>query len=514
MRNFNKKTIFLVVLATALLFVSAVFADTVCIYNLSPKSKGLSAKAASASVRVKTKPGCAWTASSSESWLTITSGESGTGTGSVKYSAEANTVTSSRMGTITIAEQAFTVTQAAGSPRISVKPAAVSLGTVEIGSESAVKEVTIKNTGTADLSISSVAISGTNEGEFTIESNTCSSELTVGSTCSVSVILTPESKGVKNAALAIISGDPARPSLSLKLKGTGKAPVDRSTKYAKDIFNLYKNARLGTISDEDFLDQLSAVLSAIDSAPGGPQYFEDYLNKKILGSKFTALVKAENKVSKSSTWDDIKNSEAWLVITTFVSTVADALAMEFVPGGDALSVAMQPELAAASNTTWITVTDVSSDGILSTSGPGFVAFVVDANTKSSERAGSIFIAGKSFAVTRKGTESEDDTSPFSGSLSGDWSGSCTIEGYTDDASGTFQMTISPSGAVTGSYGGDDSGSISGSVKTGGSFTAAGSAGGVSWSGSFSVSGTAMSGSGSWKGGGCSGGWSGTGTATE
>ena len=49
------------------------------------------------------------------SWLHITSGASGSGGGNVGYSVDANTSTSSRSGTLTVAGQTFTVTQA-GAP--------------------------------------------------------------------------------------------------------------------------------------------------------------------------------------------------------------------------------------------------------------------------------------------------------------------------------------------------------------------------------------------------------------
>ncbi len=60
-----------------------------------------------------TTAACAWTASSNAlPWLTITSGASGTGNGSVGLSIAANTG-AARTGTATIAGQTFTVNQAA-----------------------------------------------------------------------------------------------------------------------------------------------------------------------------------------------------------------------------------------------------------------------------------------------------------------------------------------------------------------------------------------------------------------
>jgi hypothetical protein len=63
-------------------------------------------------VNVTAGTGCAWTASSNAPWLTITSGATGTGNGPVGFSAAAN-AGGSRTGTLTIAGQTFTVTQAA-----------------------------------------------------------------------------------------------------------------------------------------------------------------------------------------------------------------------------------------------------------------------------------------------------------------------------------------------------------------------------------------------------------------
>ncbi|MBI5101017.1 MAG: hypothetical protein HZB33_04195 [Nitrospirae bacterium] len=58
---------------------------------------------------------CPWTAVSNDAWISITSGDSGTGNGMVGYSASANTGTSLRTGTITVGGQTFTVIQS-GAP--------------------------------------------------------------------------------------------------------------------------------------------------------------------------------------------------------------------------------------------------------------------------------------------------------------------------------------------------------------------------------------------------------------
>jgi hypothetical protein len=83
-----------------------------CTYSIAPTSQSVPAIGGTGTVTVTAASGCAWTAASNAPWLTITSGASGTGNGSVGFSAAAN-VAGSRSGTLTIAGQTFTVTQGA-----------------------------------------------------------------------------------------------------------------------------------------------------------------------------------------------------------------------------------------------------------------------------------------------------------------------------------------------------------------------------------------------------------------
>jgi hypothetical protein len=99
-----------------------------CTFAVSPMSPpSLGAGGGSASVSVTTMAGCAWTATEAVSWLTITGGASGTGNGTVNYSATANTTTSSRSATLTVAGRSVTVTQDAAPCTFTVSPAKLSV---------------------------------------------------------------------------------------------------------------------------------------------------------------------------------------------------------------------------------------------------------------------------------------------------------------------------------------------------------------------------------------------------
>ena len=82
-----------------------------CSYSINPTSASYDENGGSGSVAVTAGAGCAWTAVSNDGWITVTSGASGNGNGSVGYSVAANASTSARVGTITIAGNTFTVNQ-------------------------------------------------------------------------------------------------------------------------------------------------------------------------------------------------------------------------------------------------------------------------------------------------------------------------------------------------------------------------------------------------------------------
>lgn len=86
-----------------------------CIYSLSAASKTYLSNAGSGSIGIATANGCPWTASVDQSWITLTSGNTGSGNGTLAYSVAANTTGSSRSAVVTVAGQSLTVTQSASN---------------------------------------------------------------------------------------------------------------------------------------------------------------------------------------------------------------------------------------------------------------------------------------------------------------------------------------------------------------------------------------------------------------
>jgi len=87
--------------------------SVLCTYSISPTSKSFTSSGGTGSISVTSQSGCSWSASETASWISITSGSSGTGNGIVSYSVSANSSANSRTAIITVAGKSHTVTQAA-----------------------------------------------------------------------------------------------------------------------------------------------------------------------------------------------------------------------------------------------------------------------------------------------------------------------------------------------------------------------------------------------------------------
>lgn len=100
-----------------------------CPFQLGSTAAAIAAAGGPQSVTVTTPGGCAWTAVSLASWITVTSGASGNGSGTVNFTVAPNTGPE-RTGTLTIAGQSFTVVQNAAAPfcTFSIAPTSQSIG--------------------------------------------------------------------------------------------------------------------------------------------------------------------------------------------------------------------------------------------------------------------------------------------------------------------------------------------------------------------------------------------------
>jgi trimeric autotransporter adhesin len=124
--------------ATALLLTSACGEDTPfqpspppvpCAYVVPTTPLSIPAAGGTAQVSVSTTAGCAWSARSETSWVSITAGASGTGSGTVTVTAAPNAATVEREGSLVIAGHTVLARQAGlAACQYEISPTSVSVG--------------------------------------------------------------------------------------------------------------------------------------------------------------------------------------------------------------------------------------------------------------------------------------------------------------------------------------------------------------------------------------------------
>jgi Phosphoesterase family/Abnormal spindle-like microcephaly-assoc'd, ASPM-SPD-2-Hydin len=102
-------------------------------------------------------------------------------------------------------------------PTAGVSPMSLTFGGQTVGSASAAQTVTLSNTGSVALTITSIAGSG----DFA-ETNTCGSFLAAGGNCTISVTFTPTASGTRTGTLSITDNASGSPQ-SVSLTGTGSS---------------------------------------------------------------------------------------------------------------------------------------------------------------------------------------------------------------------------------------------------------------------------------------------------
>ncbi|MEZ5308604.1 MAG: BACON domain-containing carbohydrate-binding protein [Pyrinomonadaceae bacterium] len=146
-----------------------------CAYSIDPTSTSAPPAGASGSVAVTTETGCDWTATSNDSWISVTSGSTGSGNGTVGYTVAANTGPA-RTGTVTIAGQTFTVNQTSGcsysiNPTSATSPSTGTTGTVAVTTDTGCDWTATSNDSWITVTSGSTG-SGNGTVGYTVAANT------------------------------------------------------------------------------------------------------------------------------------------------------------------------------------------------------------------------------------------------------------------------------------------------------------------------------------------------------
>lgn len=152
--------------------------------------------------------------------MSMATGQSGNFTVAVTPSA-----TGTLSGTLTVqgnggaapAVVNLSATAVAAAPQISLSSTSIQFGTVGIGSTGNMN-LSISNTGSADLTISLVTLTG---AEFSVSGITTPKTIVAGQSTMVGLSFQPKVGGAAAATLSVTSNDPANPTTTVALAGTG-----------------------------------------------------------------------------------------------------------------------------------------------------------------------------------------------------------------------------------------------------------------------------------------------------
>jgi hypothetical protein len=117
----------------------------------------------------------------------------------------------------------FQVFPAVGGPSgsgLSVSPSSLTFPSQALNTTSSAQTVTVNNTESTAVSVSSIAASG----DYA-QTNTCGASIAAGASCTVSVTFTPTAAGTRTGSLTIASNATNSPN-TVALSGTGAGPVN------------------------------------------------------------------------------------------------------------------------------------------------------------------------------------------------------------------------------------------------------------------------------------------------
>lgn len=428
-----------------------------CSYALTPTSVSVAASATSGSVAMTAGTGCAWAAASNDTWLTITSGVTGSGNGTIGYSVAANPNTAIRAGTLTIGGQTFTVNQAAAACTYSIAPTAAhyseasGTGSISVTAGTGCAWTAVSNdgfitvnsgtpgsgNGTVGYTVSANGTASSRTGTITVAGSTFT--ITQDGTAPCTYGITPSSASVIYAGVTntvavaantgcVWSASSGASWITLSpASGSGNGTVTYVV--ASNASSLSRTGTL-TIAGNPFTVTQMGAPCTYSTTPSTASY-------TYVGGSDTVTVTA----TSGCPWTTSSDS-SWLAVTTGATgvgngTVTYSVAATTAPatrtgrltiagrtlvvtqtgapctftlspagssfpafgGTGTISITASDGLCvwvASDNATWITLTATSGTG------NGSLGYTVSATTSTSSRTGTITVSGQSFTVTQLG----------------------------------------------------------------------------------------------------------------
>ncbi len=279
--------------------------------------------------------------------------------------------------------------------------------------------ITLRNTGTSDLEIGTITITGLHPFEFD-QTNDCTT-IPAGGFCTITATFTPalpfESK---SAAVSISSNDPKKPIVNVKLLGKASPPKisasPRSLNFGSIEIGSTSLSRTVTVSNTGVSDlEISDIsVTGLNAAEfnltddcttipaGGFCTFTGTFAPTLLSGKKSAIVSITSNDPKKPIVN-VKLSGTGNSPPCTYSISPSSEQFDSSGGTESVSVTAADGCSwtAKSNAGWIAITSGSSGDA-----NGSVTYTVAASTGDSQRTGTMTIAGRTFNVTQLKNGSE------------------------------------------------------------------------------------------------------------
>ena len=109
--------------------------------------------------------------------------------------------------------------------RGTVTPAAIAFGDQRVGTTSAARTVTITNTGSAPLVVSSFTVTGTNAADYALTTPATPFNIPINGSQTFTVTFAPSAAGGSSATVNVGTNDAATPTKTVALTGNGTVPT-------------------------------------------------------------------------------------------------------------------------------------------------------------------------------------------------------------------------------------------------------------------------------------------------
>ncbi len=219
------------------------------------------------------------------------------------------------------------------TPDILLSPASLVFDTQFLATTGS-EVLTIANTGSAPLKVTSANLNGANAADFSITANTCAT-IAADATCTITISFAPSGAGARTATLTIADNAPGSPQ-KIPLNGTGTATAP------PPALTAYLGTYAGPPTYYSWVNQTFASTQAIFAGPTAVLPVRAYIpGGAALLTSLTAQM-ADTNDSVSEYWFSLQyfNGSATLQLTN-KSTGANALAspMPLTISGDTVTLA-------------------------------------------------------------------------------------------------------------------------------------------------------------------------------